>query len=231
MARLLALSGGGSWSLIQTRALATLFPGQSGRAILSQFDLVAGTSGGVIVLAGLLGDMTLGAITQMFLDPVVRAQLYVPVDGPASLAAAFGAGPKWSSAGKLAGLQALLGPTGAAMLSGVPVRVAMPAYDVDSHCRMVFRSYGIPGSAAPATTVALAAHASSIAPVAYFDAPAAIGGLRLWDGGVAGLTCPDMLAVRDALELGLGDLRVLSLGSATVWRPRAGPGMPAALAA
>jgi uncharacterized protein len=44
--RILSLDGGGSWALIEIRALMEIYGDRSGREILSEFDLVAANSGG-----------------------------------------------------------------------------------------------------------------------------------------------------------------------------------------
>ena len=55
--RILSLDGGGSWALIEVKALMQLFdPDMPGRQVLSRFDLVAANSGGSIVLACLIED-------------------------------------------------------------------------------------------------------------------------------------------------------------------------------
>ena len=51
--RILSLDGGGPWALLQAMALARLYPGLDGHAILGRFDLAIANSGGSITLAGL----------------------------------------------------------------------------------------------------------------------------------------------------------------------------------
>jgi uncharacterized protein len=51
--RILSLDGGGTWALIQVKALIALYPGGAatpGLTVLNDFDLVAANSGGSIVL-------------------------------------------------------------------------------------------------------------------------------------------------------------------------------------
>jgi uncharacterized protein len=49
--RVLSLDGGGTWALIQTKALIALYNDKtSGQSVLQDFDLVAANSGGSIVL-------------------------------------------------------------------------------------------------------------------------------------------------------------------------------------
>jgi hypothetical protein len=78
-------------------------------------------------------------------------------------------------------------------------------------------------------TLAEAIHASSTAPVNYFNAPAHIAsrvieGNRFWDGAVTGHNNPVLAAVTEALANGQGslghrDIRVLSLGTGAVSLP------------
>jgi hypothetical protein len=74
-------------------------------------------------------------------------------------------------------------------------------------------------------------HASTNAPVNYFDAPAQVVGDpdRFWDGGITGHNNPTLAACIEALTMDVapGDLRVLSLGTGTVRLPLADAGAPA----
>ena len=71
-------------------------------------------------------------------------------------------------------------------------------------------------------TLADAIHASTNAPVNYFDGPARfpLGGhpARYWDGGLTGCNNPVLAAVTEAIVLGQspGDIRALSIGTASV---------------
>ncbi|MDE3084467.1 MAG: patatin-like phospholipase family protein, partial [Verrucomicrobiota bacterium] len=60
--RILSLDGGGSWALIEVRALLALYGDVSGREVLSKFDLVSANSGGSIVAAALAGGWKLSEI-------------------------------------------------------------------------------------------------------------------------------------------------------------------------
>jgi patatin-like phospholipase/acyl hydrolase len=67
--RILSLDGGGSWALIQVKALIELFgPDKPGREVLQDFDLVAANSGGSIVLGCLVEDLSLSEILAFFND-------------------------------------------------------------------------------------------------------------------------------------------------------------------
>jgi len=79
-------------------------------------------------------------------------------------------------------------------------------------------------------SLAGAVHASTNAPINYFDAPAALPGAayRFWDGGITGCNNPAVAAVVEAPVLGQTpqEIRVLSLGTATVSLPLAPVGAP-----
>jgi hypothetical protein len=66
-------------------------------------------------------------------------------------------------------------------------------------------------------------HASTNAPIVYFDRPAAFDGHRYWDGAMAGYNNPVLAAVIEALANEpadrVPDFRVLSIGTGTSVRP------------
>ena len=65
--RILSLDGGGSWALIQVKALIELFgPDKPGREVLQDFDLVAANSGGSIVLGCLVEDLSWNARPDLY---------------------------------------------------------------------------------------------------------------------------------------------------------------------
>ncbi len=67
--RILSLDGGGTWALIQIKALIALYDENiSGQTVLEDFDLVAASSGGSIVLGGLVEGLKLGEILAFFQD-------------------------------------------------------------------------------------------------------------------------------------------------------------------
>jgi patatin-like phospholipase/acyl hydrolase len=71
--RILSLDGGGTWALLQIQALIDLFPqARTGRDVLRQFDYAAANSGGTLVLAGLIEDLPLAALRDLFLDESAR---------------------------------------------------------------------------------------------------------------------------------------------------------------
>ena len=69
-------------------------------------------------------------------------------------------------------------------------------------------------------TLAEAVHASSNAPVLYFDAPARVQGRQFWDGGVSGYNNPVLIAVIEALANDpTSKVNALSIGTGTVFLP------------
>lgn len=64
--RILSMDGGGTWSIIQIKALKHLFGDLLGREILQKFDLVAANSGGSIIAAGLAENYRPSELEQFF---------------------------------------------------------------------------------------------------------------------------------------------------------------------
>jgi patatin-like phospholipase/acyl hydrolase len=116
--RILALDGGGTWALIQIKALMALY-GRSatGRSVLQEFDLVAANSGGSIVLGGLVEDLPLSDILDLFENQARRQAVFSTTHsfGDRVLHDLTGLGPKYSAENKLAALQ-----------NAFPVRGATP---------------------------------------------------------------------------------------------------------
>lgn len=157
-------------------------------------------------------------------------------------------GPRYSTAAKLTALEAFLGPAAGLSLEEVPAHVSgkgankphvlITTFDYNRQRSQFFRSdldsYGDgvnlegklfhttpPEKPGKAIRLVDAVHASSTAPVNFFDATAAVtvnGHLNyLWDGGVAGYNNPVLAAVTEALVNGVAarDVRVLSIGTGT----------------
>lgn len=222
--RILTLDGGGAWALIEVQALIQLYGASTrGHDVLAEFDLVAANSGGTLVLGGLLMDIPLLDLAGLFLDEARRRQIFVrPGRFPG----------RYRAAEKLNGLRAILG--------GAERKVAdwgqragnrgrtLPhllfcAYDVARQRGHLFRS-DLSSPASPfnpghTATLAEAIHASSNAPVLYFDdAARTADGRAYWDGAIAGWNCPAAVAVTEALAYGwpATDIALLSLGTGRV---------------
>ncbi|HLY45973.1 MAG TPA: patatin-like phospholipase family protein [Stellaceae bacterium] len=246
--RVLSLDGGGAWALIQVLTLMDLYgEAASGHQVLANFDLVAASSGGSLVLAGLVENLSLDNILQYFMDEQKRRSIFSPTTslGDNLLQTVLGVGPKYSANAKLPAIERLLPTTGDSPLAGAmdgvvgpagkPVHLLIVGFDYDRNRAIFFRSAPATqagwGTGQPATvTLAGAVHASTNAPVNYFDAPADLPDApgRFWDGGITGCNNPAVSAVVEALVLGYRslDIRVLSLGTATVIFPLADPGVP-----
>ncbi len=244
--RILSLDGGGAWALIQVRALMELYGKEaSGHDVLAKFDLVAANSGGSLVLAGLVENLSLDSIIQYFMDEQKRRSMFSPTSvlGNTLLHSTLGIGPKYSAAAKLPAIERLLPSSGDRPLAGStdgvtgpggkPVHLLIVGFDYDRNRAVFFRSSAAAkpgwGTGQPATvTLAASVHASTNAPVNYFDAPADLPGgpERFWDGGITGCNNPAVAAVVEAMVLGQSprDIRLLSLGTGTVSLPLAAPG-------
>ena len=230
--RILSLDGGGAWSVAQVMALSVIYGDEaSGHDVLGQFDLAVANSGGADVLGGLVENMKLSRILQLFTDPVLSKTLYPPTKHFYGLCRLIlGVAPRYDTAARLLALRKLFpristGPMSAQAIpaaSGGSVRLLVPAFDVDRQLATFFRSQAIrrPGwgaGVAADCTLTEAIHASSAAPVAYFDDVARVGSRRLWDGGVAGYNNPVVAGVMEALAAGVAakDIVVLSMGTGT----------------
>jgi hypothetical protein len=117
---------------------------------------------------------------------------------------------------------------------GLATQFLITAFDYDRRRAVYFRSNtvslaGTPPSAPSTVTLEQAVHASSEAPINYFDGPAEfeVGGAfgaqrrRYWDGGLSGLNNPVFAAVIEALANGQPRerIQVLSIGTGTVMLP------------
>lgn len=239
--RILSLDGGGAWALIQVRALQQLYGAQQkGHAILQDFDLVVANSGGSLVLGGLLEDLRLDQILDYFQDEKKRKAIFHASNSIADwlLRHLAGIGPRYEAKRKLPAIQALMPKTGAQALSSVTAglrrsgrdndsRLLVVGFDYDVNRAKFFRSYpsntrwGRGGASNAA--VAEVIHASTNAPVNYFDAPAqfATPTPRYWDGAVSGYNNPVFAAVLEAimLEQPADQLVALSIGTGNVCLP------------
>jgi uncharacterized protein len=238
--RVLSLDGGGSWALIEAMALIDLYGGDTtGHQLLAQFDLAVANSGGSIVLGCLVENMKLNDVLAFFLSLQKRESVFVKkVHIPHT--------PKYKAAAKLTGLLAALPARGATLLpdaakaitshNGAPIHLLIIGFDFDGNCSRFFRSKRAHGpnwgSGDPANVrLADAIHASSNAPVLFFDRPAQFPtepGKRYWDGAVSGCNNPVLAGVTEAIVLNdkPDSIVALSLGTGTVLLPPAPTGAP-----
>ena len=237
--RILSLDGGGSWALIQVRALIDLYGGgTTGHQVLQDFDMVAANSGGSVVLGGLVENVSLDTLKGYFEDDRLRRSIFSPTSSLAdqALEALIGLGPKYSAEAKLTALQRILANTGSLPLDGITtglrrsgsandVRLLIVGFDYDRTRAVFFRSTESDGGYgkgnASTVTLADAIHASSNAPVNYFDGPATFPDnptLRYWDGAIAGCNNPVLTAVTEAITIGISpdEIVALTLGTGNV---------------
>lgn len=232
--RILSLDGGGTWALIEVMALIDLYGGHTtGHEVLQQFDLAAANSGGSIVLGCLVENMTLNGILDFFLSLEKRQSMFVEkLHLPDT--------PKYKTAEKLNGLQAALPARGSLPLpqaaadilsrgTGLPIHLLIIGFDYDGNCGRFFRSAPANGAAlgngdpAPVKVIE-AIHASTNAPVLFFDEPAQFPSepdKRYWDGGITGCNNPVLAGIAEAIVLGQrpDSIVALSLGTGAVRLP------------
>jgi hypothetical protein len=244
--RILSMDGGGSWALIEIRALIELYSKTTtGHEVLADFDLAAANSGGSMVLGGLLEDMALQDLLGYYEDETMRRRLFSPTShwGDRLLRALTGIGPKYSTENKLIALKQLLPKCGGKTLgqaaqglgrraaNGTNIHLLMIGFDYDANRSAFFRSAATTGprwghGAVATATVAEAIHASTHAPVNYFDGPAILpSGGRFWDGGITGCNNPVLAGVTEAIGRGQvpTDVVALSIGTGTVTLPPRDP--------
>lgn len=239
MAKILSLDGGGSWALIQVRALRAIYgPNASGHEILKDFDLVAATSGGALVLSGLALNFTMARIEALFLDKKQRQKIFVELP-LGDVKRRLGFGERYSTKAKLKGLRDIFGDGEETRLSalrdairasqGKAPEFLITALDYDRRRAVFFRSKAGSQSSnntapGPAPLLVEAVHATTNAPVNYFNEPAKVGDARYWDGGVTGNNNPVLAAVTEWLAnqpAGSTEVpAVLSIGTGNVFLPQ-----------
>ena len=247
--RVLSLDGGGSWALIQVKALMALYGGNAtGHEVLSHFDLVAANSGGSIVLGCMVEDFTLQQILDFFNSEAERKAIFsrTGVFMDLVLNEMVGIGPKYSTEHKLPALQRVLVKRGSLPISQAVAGILGPdaheslhamivAFDCDRNRATFFRSKPVAGPSwgcgnLAEVTLAQAIHASTNAPVNYFDKPATFADRSgcYWDGAITGCNNPVLAAVTEAIGLHQDPQNIvaLSLGTGSVCLPLPQPGDP-----
>ena len=158
-----------------------------GSHVLKNFDLVVANSGGSIVAAALFLDMKLSTIRALFESRAERRKLFVSLPF-GSITTLAGLGPRYQAAAKLKGLRAVFASDSAITLDQAAERVnklnkkrselVIVGYQYDRDRAKFFRSNPASlasgsGSSA-AVTLAEAVHASTNAPIKYFEEPAKV---------------------------------------------------------
>lgn len=241
MYNILSLDGGGSWAIIQVMTLQKLYGDDApGSHVLKNFDLVAANSGGSIVAAALFLDMKLSTIRALFEARAERRKMFASLPF-AKITTLAGLGPRYEAAAKLVGLRAVFGADSAITLDQAAERIKtkngkrsellIVGYQYDRDRAKFFRSNPASlasgsGSSA-AVTLAEAVHASTNAPINYFEEPAKVSidgrEVLFWDGGVTGFNNPILAGVTEAKANGVpsADIHVLSLGTGNTFLPLA----------
>jgi hypothetical protein len=245
--KILSLDGGGSWALLQALALQhiyqTKYPDRTvtGHEVLRDFDMVIANSGGSIVLAGLCCDFTLEGIIGLFNKQENRQRIFhklrlVDKYFPAFLTGKF-IGPRYAASKKLEALNDNFKAIRDIPLEDLPEKIGKKDLDiivcafdhVDKRARF-FRSNKSSNARAAtlkkshkfdSVTLVEAVHASSNAPVNYFDLPAMFraGGsnklLYLWDGALGGFNNPVAAGITEAVvnQVDINNIKILSIGT------------------
>jgi uncharacterized protein len=226
--RILSLDGGGSWALIQVRALTAIFERVlrkgaadiTGHEVLKHFDFAAANSGGTLTLAGLLHDWPLSTLLDLFNEEKNRRKIFAPTNAwhRRAFRAIAGIGPIYSTARKREGLRVIMEKNGRRELAELPELVGLNyagrfpqflfcAHNYDTQRAAFMRSDSESRAASSARREGLtlldAVHASANPPVNFFDRPAECGKVgesaKYWDGAIAGHNNPVMAAVIEAL--------------------------------
>ena len=253
--RILSLDGGGSWAILQAMALKEIYKekpqGEICKEILNDFDLVVANSGGSLALAAMLEKETISEVIEMFDTPEVRQEVFNRLRKKEKtwlerLLIKFGVGgPKYNTDRKISGLQKVLPNFGdkplreVASLKGINSKILIMGFDYDRKRATYFRSFESLNSStskedfkridiADQLTLAEAVHASSNAPVNYFQKPAKFKyqdfERRFWDGAVGGNNNPCLVGLVEAIGIAAKpeDIELRSLGSGSVSLPVAG---------
>src|SRR5215217_2929247 len=256
--KILSLDGGGSWAMIQTRVLMDIYGDISGHELLKKFDMVIANSGGSLVLAALCQDMKLSEVTNVFMDKSLRKKVFsalsfwekLKLKNIASLTNILG--PKYSTERKLKGLTEVLKNKDHLYQSGQVAKpiIETPLHELPAIIRKESLQLLIVGfdyfkerasffrsntqsktdkySQYNQVTLGHAIHASSNAPVNYFDEPAFVNSKLLngndsrnnlyWDGAVSGFNNPVLAGLIEAktnVTLATEQFWILSLGTGT----------------
>lgn len=243
---ILSLDGGGSWALIEVKFLQRLFGEHApGHDVLSKFDLVSGNSGGSIVLAALAENLPLSKIAELFEREDIRKAIFHKFSSfYTPFYKLLGLGPRYDTARKGSALNRILPNTASIPLVHLPSAIngkfgkkpdfIIPAFDYSLQRVNFFRSNpasfgtaqrlsGVLEDNGPMLSLTDAAHASSTAPINYFNETAVIAGIPgfFWDGGVAGYNNPVLGAVVEAMVNGIAskNISVLSIGTGSTALP------------
>ncbi|MDX2001339.1 MAG: patatin-like phospholipase family protein [Chitinophagales bacterium] len=254
--KILSLDGGGSWIIVQLKCLAKMYPNETGRKILNRFDLVVANSGGSIVTAALAADLTPSEALQMITlqenrDAIFDKKPLFKIRKGAEIA------PRYRTRSKLKGFKALFEKVSKIpgfaekymhelpnLEPAIKTQFLIIGFDYDRTRGVFFRSnWKSRGISANIHQIATempksyervklleAVHASTNAPVSYFDEPAKVQYANenapnvyhnFWDGAIAGYNNPALAGVTEAVVNGISttEIEILSIGTANGFLP------------
>lgn len=247
---ILSLDGGGTWALIQVRILQQRYSAETlGHDILKDYQMVIANSGGSLVLAALCANMPLNKIRTIFED---EKKLKTIFDKKGGIKSWLGF-ERFSTAKKIIGLRNVLGAPADMPLEDLPAYIGNPGlqiiitgFDYDRERAVFFRSNklsmmessniqdAIAGQKPTnpdfySITLLNAIHASSNAPILFFDEPAKARyntpnhpkERLFWDGAIGGNNNPVTAGLLEAMANGVKkeDIQIVSLGTANVVYP------------
>ena len=243
--RILSLDGGGSWALLQAMALKEIYKdrpqGNKCKTILTDFDLIIANSGGSLMLAAMIEKDTIDEVIFLFLDEQIRKSIFSDLgfwkrSWTEKLVSMINFGPKYSTVKKIEGIRRALPVYGTeafdniASKLGIDTKFMIMGFDYDRQRAVYFRSYQSSNSSSSDNSVQLsqAVHASSNAPLMYFDEPALFSyqgyQRRFWDGAVGGNNNPCLVGVIEAMAQGIKheNIELRSIGTGNVSLPLRG---------
>jgi|GEM_PF-368342 len=218
----------------------------SGHFVLQQFDMVVANSGGSIVLAALAENKTLTECIEIFNDEENRNEIFKKLTFskkyfPNQFTGLIGIGPRYSASAKRDAFNKLFPINNEKYMEELPefighknLELLVVAFDHQQKRGKIFRS-NRNSKARPelicgnddfdSVKLVQAIHASSNAPINYFDKAAYVvpkmlkgedrKNYLMWDGALAGLNNPVELGITEALMNGVPreQIRVLSIGT------------------
>ncbi len=252
---ILSLDGGGTWALIQARVLYERYkdenPNITGHEVLRKYDLVIANSGGSLVLSMLCANIKVIDFVDVFNNTDILQSIFKK-KFTAFIPIAKDFFPNYYAANKYEVFKKNLDTDfdyGNTLLTNLPTKIGketleiiITGFDYDAQRAIYFRSNrlskmdssNIPDSDSKFidVTLAQAVHASSNAPVMFFDAPAqfpvTIDGKpttknRLyWDGAVGGNNNPVKSGLLEAITNHPEEeknIRIISIGTSVTITP------------
>ncbi|MDB5232999.1 MAG: hypothetical protein JWN76_3804 [Chitinophagaceae bacterium] len=253
--KILSLDGGGSWALIQARVLKDLYGDIPGHELLKKFDMVIANSGGSLVLACLCNNMKPSDAILLFTNQNTRKKVFSALtffekltsqNFVSLLKKLTNIGPEYKTSRKLTGLIEVLKQKQNVTTTRPIVETPMdelPAIIGKKELQLIIAGFDYFGQRVNffrsnlnslttkfsrniySVTLGHAIHASSNAPLNYFDEPAEIKMHRTgdnrrnwyWDGAVSGFNNPVLAGLTEALtnNIKAEDCCILSIGTGT----------------